>query len=267
MSRLALLTPARRDALLAVVALALLVAPVWAPMLHLGDPADRYERVRVTTANDTIEYVNESDLRTNIPVSAEVACTEPFMRSRGCFFERYLAEGHTISTGIWSSNPDHAVLPSFERYRYAVVNGSVYEIAYRANESVRNDDGLYRVELALEPEPADEALRSVSVPADRVPDQIRRAADRGAATSHRELEVPETPVRLDDGTYYRVYEAGETDPSEFVGLLDGIVRYGLPFVGIALVDCLSGRFEVRYVGEESGRAGTLRDGTDESDAN
>ncbi|WP_276300530.1 hypothetical protein [Halorussus lipolyticus] len=249
MSPIPLLTPARRDALLAVLALVLLVAPIWAPMLHLGDPADRYERALVTAENGTIEYANESKLRTDIPISTEIVCTEPFMRSRGCFFEYYLAEGHTISTGIWSSNPDYAPLPSFERYRYAAVNGSVYEIARDVNESVQNDEGLYRVELALDPEPADEVLRSVSVSAERVPSPVRRAAERGTATSHREIEVPETPVRLADGTYYRVYEAGKTDPSNLAGLLDGIVRYSFPFLGLALVGYLRSRFEVRYVGE------------------
>lgn len=250
MSRPTLLTPARRYALLTVVALVLLVAPVWTPMLHLGDYGDRYERAQVTTGNGTIEYANESELQTNIPISTEIACTEPLMRSRGCFFEKYLSEKDTIPTGIWSSNPDYAPLPSFERYRYTVMNGSVYEVSYVANESVQNDKGLYRVELALDPKPADEVLRSVSVSADRVPDPIRRAAKSGVATSHRDVEVPDRPVRLADGTYYRVYRAGTTDPSELGDAFDGVLRYSLPFVGLALVGHLSGRFEVRYVGEE-----------------
>lgn len=248
MSR-ALLTPARRDALLAVVALALVVAPIWAPALHLGDPAQRYERALVTTENGTIEYADESAEPVRAPVSVEIACTEPFMQSRGCFFEHYLAEGHTIPTGVWTSNPDHDRISTFERYEYAALNGSVYRTGYVANESVQNDDGLYRVELALDPEPADEALRSVSVSAERVPDPVRRAAETGVATTHREIDVPDRPVRLDDGTYYRVYEAGETDPSDIGAIFDGIARYGFPFLGLALFGRLRGRFEVRYVGD------------------
>lgn len=249
MPRLPPLTPARRDALLAVLALALLVAPVWAPMLNLGDPAQRYERARITTENGTIEYADEQEPPTHEPISTEIACTESFMRSRGCFFEHYLAEGHTIPTGVWTTNPDHGHIPSYQRYRYAAVNGTVYRVSYVANESVQNDMGLYRVELALEPEPADEVLHSVSVRAERVPDPVRRAAETGVATSHREIEVPDRPVRLDDGTYYRVYDAGETEPSELDNLVAGLLHYGLPFVGLSLVGHLSGKFEVRYVGE------------------
>jgi hypothetical protein len=250
MPRPSLLTPARRDALLAVVALALLVAPVWAPALHLDDPAQRYERARVTAENGTIEYANESREPTRAPVSDEIACTEPFLQSRGCFFEQYLAEGHTVPTGVWTTNPDYGRIGTFERYEYAAPNGSVYRVSYVANESVQNDMGLYRVELALESEPAEEVLHSVSIAAERVPDPVRRAAETGVATSHRDIEVPESPVRLDDGTYYRVYEAGETDPSNLASLLDGIVRYGFPLLGLALVGHLRGRFEIRYVGAE-----------------
>lgn len=244
------LTPARRDALLVVLTFTLLLAPVWAPMFHFNDPTHRYERVHVTTANGTIEYANESGVPVQTVISAEIACTESFMKSRSCFFERYLAEGHTISSGIWSTNPGHTIRPSFYQYRYALVNGTVYKPSYDTNESKRNQDGLYRVELALEPEPTDKVLRRVSVDADRTPDPIRKAAENGAATSHREIEVPETPIRLDDGTYYRVYDAGETDPSELDRLLAGLLRYGLPYLGIGLVVYISGKFEIRHVGDE-----------------
>lgn len=247
---MALLTPARRDALLAVIALALLVAPVWAPMVHLGDPIYRYESTRVTAADDgTIEYANDGP-QTPAPISVEIACTAEFMQSRSCFFEQYLAANHTVPSGISSSNPNTTDIPTFERYQYAVVNGTVYETSYVANHSRENEEGFYGVDLALEPVPADEALRWASVRADRVPGPIREAAETGVGTAHREIEVPKTPVRLDDGRYYRVYAAGRTDPLELEQFAGTLLRWGSPVVGLGLVGRLSGRVEVTYVGDE-----------------
>lgn len=244
------LTPARRDALLAVAALALVVAPVWAPMLHLGDPTYRYESVRVTAADGTVVYADESETpQTPAPISVEIACTAEFMQSRGCFFEQYLAKGYAVPSGISSSNPDTTDIPTFERYEYVVVNGTVHETSYVVNRSRRNDEGFYGVDLALDPASADEALREVSIPAEEASEPVREAARTGASTAHGDVEVPKTPVRLDDGSYYRVYAAGRTDPLEIAQFAAGLLRLGGPLVGIGLSIRLAGRFEVRHVGD------------------
>ncbi|WP_128477919.1 hypothetical protein [Halorussus pelagicus] len=247
MAPVALLTPPRRDALLAVIALALLVAPVWAPILHLGDTNYRYERVRVTAENGTIEYANESAAPAGTPVSVEVACTEGAMRSRACFFEQYLAN-NTVPTSIYATNLINHDLPTFERYRYVVVNETVHELRYDSNRSHENENGMYRVDLALEPTSARDALKSVSIRAERAPGPVRAAAKRGTATSHRDLDGPKTPIRLSDGTYYRVYLSSATT-SSFRSFAAGVLRWVTPLVGLSLIAGLSGRFEVRYVGK------------------
>ena len=245
----ALLSPKYRDALLAVVAVSLLLAPVWAPLGHLDDPTYRYERVRVTAADATIAYANDSDPPVRGPISADVACTGSFGQSRGCYFERYLAANHTVSTGVAAKPPGPIDLPGVGGYEYAVVNGTTYETTAVANRSARRDDGLYRVDLALEPASAREALERVSVRLEDVHPAVREAARTGVGTSHREVDVPKTPVRLEDGTYYRVYAAGRTDPLDLDRFLADLLRWGSPLVGLALVGQLRGRFEIQYVGD------------------
>lgn len=250
MTTVVLLTPLRRDALLAVLALALLVAPIWAPLTHLGDPSYGYERTPVTAANGTVEYANESDARTHRVISTEIACTGGMMESRACFFERHLAADPTVPTNVETGSPGQlGHFPTFERYDYAVVNGTVYETSYVANRSHEDYDGDHRVELALEPVSARRALDSASMRAERAPAPVRRAAERGTATSHRHLDPPKTPIQLDDDTYYRVYQLGHNDASAFEDLLAGLLRWGSPLVGVTLVVLLSERVEVRYVGE------------------
>lgn len=247
MSLVALLTPARRDALLAAAALALLVAPVWAPTLHLGDPTYRYEAVRVTAADGTIAYADGSDAPAYRPVSIQVACTSGFAQSRGCYFERNLAADRVVPSDVSTGAPGDVDLPDVERYSYVVVNETVYETSYVANRSHEND-GRYRVELALEPASAEEALRSVSVPVEDAPAPVREAAETGVGTAHREVDAPRTPVRLDDGSYYRVYAAGKTDPLEIEQFAAGLLRWSGFLVGVGLAGHLSRRVEVCYAG-------------------
>jgi hypothetical protein len=90
------LTPARRDFLLAVAALALLAGPLWANALHLGDPTYRYERARVEVGGERgIEYVDESAAPSGVSISEEIGCSIP-REVRTCAFERYLAANHTV---------------------------------------------------------------------------------------------------------------------------------------------------------------------------
>lgn len=251
------LTARRRDLLLAVVALALLAAPVWVPAVNVGEPTYAYERVQIVADDeDGIAYVDETDVPPRIAISDDVACSNAW-EVRPCAFERYLASNETIPTEVYTNNPDAPQTIPVERYRYALIDGDVYETAYVANRSVQNDDGLYRIDLALEPASAEDVLRTVSLDASAeyvdAPSVVVEAATEGRATAHHEAEVPRTPLRLDDGRYYRVYEAGSSEPSPFGRLLrTGFPTVG-PLVGLGLAVHLSRRVEVTHVGDDGDR--------------
>lgn len=253
------LTPARRDALRAVFALLLLAAPLWAPALHLGDPTYRYERARVAVGGERgLSYAGgNTTVGVDAPdvVSAAVGCSTP-RDARVCAFERYVAAGHTVPTGVYTTNPDappDALGRSHERYRYVLVDGSAYRPVAVANESVRRDDGLYRLDLALEPVGLRDALRAVSLNTTRdrasIPDPVYRAATTGGATAPRRVDVPRTPIRVDDGAYYRVYPAGRTDAPPLGSATESLLAVGGPVAGLALAARLRRRVEIEHVGE------------------
>lgn len=244
-----------RDVLLAVIALALLSTPVWVSAANVGEPTYTYERAQVVLdSEDGIAFANDSAVSRRVSISDDIGCSN-YWDVRPCAFERYLAANNTVPTGIHSTNPDATHLGfAEERYRYVQINGTVYEVAYETNRSVQNDDGLYRVELALEPTSADDALRAVSRKASTergVPKVAVEAAEEGEATSNREVEVPQTPLRLDDGTYYRVYETASDRPTNGEQTLQsGLSVFG-PVVGLLVLYHLSRRVEVTYVGPET----------------
>lgn len=246
------LSALQRDALLAVAALALLTAPLWVPATTLGAETYVYERAEVVIDDeDGIAYANDTGVPLGTSVSEEIACTNAWA-VRPCAFEQYLASNNTVPSEVYTSNPglDHSV--PIEPYGYAQADGTVYETALVANRSARNEDGMYRLDLALERVAADEALRAVSIDASAergdVPSVAVEAAREGRAVAPREIEVPQTPVRLDDGRYYRVYEARSTDPS----WLERLLRTGLstlgPVIGLAIGYRVWGRIEVSHTG-------------------
>jgi len=197
------LTALQRDALLAVVALALLTAPLWLPATGLGTETYVYERAEVVIDDENgIAYANDTGVPLGTAVSEEIACTTAWA-IRPCAFERYLAANNTVPSEVYTSNPGSDRSVPVEPYGYAQADGVVYETAYVANRSARNDDGMYRLDLALEPVAADEALRSVSIDASAeyadTPPVVVEAARDGTAIASREIEVPQTPIRLDDG--------------------------------------------------------------------
>lgn len=245
------LTPARRDALLALVALALLAGPLWAPALDLGEPTYRYERLEVTTDGNGVQYANESAVPTRPPISDAIACSGGF-ETRACAFERLVLENRTVPTDVHTNNPNlNLQRDGLDRYQYVRVSDAVYEPTYVPNRSARNDDGWYRVDLGLEAVDPDEALERVSlrVDSDAVPSTVAEAARDGEATARREVDVPATPIRLADGTYYRVYEADRSGPGPPVPrALDGFLRYVAPFVALYLFARLWTRLE--YVGPD-----------------
>lgn len=175
------ITAFHRDMLLAVVALTLLVAPLWVPAINIGDPTYTYERAQIVLDDeDGITYANETE----------------------------------------------------------------------------NDAGLYRLDLALEPASPADVLRAVSrdVSAEHVDvaPVVVEAAKEGEATSHHEVEVPQTPMRLDDGTYYRVYTAESSDVAPMAQFLRIVLPIAGPLIGLFIVFRLFQRIEVTYVGDKRG---------------
>lgn len=266
MSASDLLTPARRDALLALAALALLAGPLWASALHVGDPTYEYRSARVVTDDEHgLAYANQSGEPGHTLISEDVGCSIGW-EARVCAFERYLAANHTVPTGVYTNNPDLTSSEmGAERYRYVLVDGTAYETVYVPNTSVRNDEGMYRLDLALEPVSAEgggteslaDVLRAVSLPASRVgnglPPVVLDAARDGVAYGDRRVDVPRTPVRLDDGTYHRVYFADRIDPAPAEHFVGGLLVFVAPLVGLALLAWLWERVEVTHVGTDGRR--------------
>jgi hypothetical protein len=277
----ALLTPRRRDALIALLALALLAGPLWVPALHLDDPTYRYERARVTAGDAGVSFANASAVPAGTVASDEIACAG--YSSRACAFERHLARGHTVLTGIYSSHPGErtdpfAVAPDRYDYEYVQIEGTVYEpttvandsrvyvvangTVYEAGESPAGADtsgDLYRNELSLRPVSPAEALADVARDPGAVPGPIRRAATTGAGVAHRDLEVPHTPIRTADGRYYRVYLASQRQPPGDRGWIETLLRAGTPIAGLFVLSRLRDRVAISYTGatgrDESRRRG------------
>ncbi|WP_226012915.1 hypothetical protein [Halomicrobium salinisoli] len=249
------LTPARRDALRACLAIALLAGPLWASLLHLGDPSYRYERVELTTEGEkAIDTADPWGRTAGTPVSQSIACIDDWARVRTCAFERHLANGSTVPTGWSTSNPEMVDFPPEAGYEYVVVRDQVYEIDYVVNESAR-EGGDYSIDLALEPVPAEDALDNASIDGrddpDSVPDPVLTAARTGSAVTDRDVDVPKDPILTGDGRYYRVYKARDVEPSSGEQFADVLLTYVAPVVGLIWIGRLFGRVEVEYVGNDT----------------
>lgn len=250
------ITAFHRDILLAVVALTLLVAPLWVPAINIGDSTYTYARAQIVLDDeDGITYANETEGPFWKYISKDIGCS--ISRDvRPCAFERYLAANNTVPTEVYTNNPDAPHEMATERYRYVQVDGSVYETSYVGNRSVQNDAGLYRLDLALELASPADVLRAVSrdVSAEHVDvaPVVVEAAKEGEATSHHEVEVPQTPMRLDDGTYYRVYTAESSDAAPMAQFLRIVLPIAGPLIGLFIVFRLFQRIEVTYVGDKRG---------------
>lgn len=249
MSSDGLLSPRRRDAVLALIALALLAGPLWAPSLHVGDSHYRYDRAEVTVNGTGIEYATASD-SVHVPaISEEIACSG-HREVRPCAFERLLLDNLTVPTEVYTNNPfSSGSTWIYDRYRYVLLNGTVYEPTHVPNRSVRRD-GLYRLDLDLRRVPPERALRSVSVTAEEASSTVAEVARTGETSVRHRLDPPATPIRLDDGTYYRVYRvAGPREASLTARLLGFLLTYATPLAGLYVVADLSRRVRVTYVGD------------------
>jgi len=246
------LTPPRRDAFLVGLALAFLVAPVWVPFLHLDGTAYHYRRSRVTTnTSDGIGYgEHPPDLPTAI--SRDLECSVG-TSGRYCAFEQYLArDNHTVTVG-YTNDPNYsAPSPRRPNRHFVLLDGSAYETRMVANASATYERGHYPLELTLEREPNARALRALYRDAmsrrGAPPSTVSRAATAGNATASHRVDVPQAPIRVADGTYYRVYLAGETETTPGAHVTAVALRYGLPLVGLALLYRLWGRFEITHTG-------------------
>lgn len=255
-----------RDVVLAILVLALLAAPLWVTFLHLDDPTYRYERLAVTADEGTIEFEDPNGDASTVAVSGDILCTEA-VRSRACPLERQLLDGERVPTEIFTSTPDTVPDPFEVRYRFVKAKDGIYEPAtvlnrsqaYRIDESdgsvvpVEDEEAVddriyYRVELTLEPIAASRALDLDAVTVGSVDPVVREAADTGSATAHERVDVPDSPIELADGTYYRVYLAETRQPTASEVQTASVIRWFGPLVGLVLAVRLAGRFEVRYVG-------------------
>lgn len=247
----------RRGLLHGLLVCLLLTGPLWVSELHLGEPASQYDRSAVVATDDGIEYVDEHRFPSS-PPSAEIACSEWDRPLRSCAFERHLLEAGYVPSGAYASNPN--VSPSGGSFRepdydYVQLNGRVYEPTYVTNESAQREDGLYRIDVHLEPIAPETALERVSIDADsdHLPQIVAETARSGRTATHQDVDVPRTPIALDDGPYYRVYRSGETDePSSFERTFAFVFTYVAPAIGLVSLAQFCWRIEVSY---DDGRDG------------
>lgn len=246
-------TPKLRDFLLALFAVCLLTAPLWTPALELDDQTHQYERVEISTADGTIELATQDafPLRHSEPISDRIACSGGWV-TRPCGLEGLLLEEGPAPSGIYTNNPDWGSLHQPASYGYVLLNGSVYETTYETNTSAQRSDGYYPVDLNLEQVTPEEALREVSAPVDssQLPGVVKQAARNGEASKHDRVPAPATPIRTDDGSYYRVYQTGSTGPPSGQEALDNVLTFGGPLFGLLGLHSASRRFELVHVGEE-----------------
>lgn len=248
----AIVTPVRRDALLALLALVLLLSPVWVAMANISETTYTYERAEVVSDEDSgITYEGDPPLEDKY-ISVDIGCSVP-QDTRVCAFERYLLSDTTVPTETYTNNPAAPFDVGINRYQYVQINGSVYDPGYIGNRSVQREDGLYRLDLALEPASTTDALRQVSVDvsteSDNVPSVAIQAARQGSATSDQEVKIPQTPLLVDGDTYYRVYLASQNEPGQMESVLGIGLSIAGPLVGLYVGPRLFRRIEIRYVGK------------------
>ena len=245
------LTPARRDALLAVLAVGMLLAPLWVPGLHLDDPEYRYESVEVEADGTQLRFATEPE-DPLLGLSERIACAGDRW-GRACVFEHFVATNHSVPTRIYA-NPDREFRDDVHdhRYQFVLINGTVYEVGAVPNASVTGHGGR-RLDLGLRPVPAERALRYESVDVQEVPPPVRQAARTGSAIGYVE-DLPDTPIELDDGTYRRVYIAETNYPADHERGTESLLTYGLPVIGLGLLGRSWARFDVdlsvRHVNSE-----------------
>lgn len=247
------LTPFRRDALVVVIGVLLLSGPLWVYGLQLNEPTYRYERVEVHVDDSTIEYADRPETGSDIPISDEMACSK-HLPGRVCAFEQFLIENRTVLTDMYTSSSETDSLLGGSSHEYVLSEETVYRATVETNESGQRDEGGYRIELALEEVQPEEALQDVSLSVQSdIPSAVAEAARTGNATTHERVDVPETPIQLESGAYYRVYDAGKISDSVEYHLIrlagNGLLVFLSPLLGLRLLVSGPRRFEITYVGD------------------
>ncbi|CCQ34089.1 conserved hypothetical protein [Halorhabdus tiamatea SARL4B] len=220
----------------------------------MNEPTYRYERLEVVTNGSSIEYADQPVTQLRVPISDAIACSGRW--TRVCGLERFVLENRPIPTETYTSRADYdgSVGPA-NPYQYALRNQSLYEPTSVVNESSRNADGMYRIEMDLEPVSPETVLRRVSTPAtaeDAVPSLVAQTARTGTVTAHRSVEVPHTPIQLENGSYYRVYLAETTDDIPPISqLVHFLLVYIAPLFGIYFLVRIRQRVEITYIGSNS----------------
>ena len=205
--RLSTLTPKRRDGIVFLVGLLLLMSPVLFTMGFVSGGDHHYEAVEVVTTGDTLAYADESAVPPGTPISEDVACSGTQVE-RACALETVLEDSETLPLGVETDEResparDPAIAES--PYEFVQFEDDLYRAVYTTT-----DDGS--VEVGLSSTAASTVLHAVSVHADEssVSSTVVEAAEEGEATSRSAVDVPQTPVVV-DGEYYRVYMTEEAD--------------------------------------------------------
>lgn len=246
-------SPLLRDVLLRLLVLGLLTAPLWVTVVDIDEPRYTYDRTEVVVNDTRIEYADRGIPQSNEPLSDDIKCTA--VDPRTCALERRLADGGSAPSRIYIGSTG-ARPPLEADYRYVQVEGAVYRAAAEVNTSAQRVNGLYRVDATLEPADADLVLSEVSIEPDYVPSVVAKTARGGPTTSKNEVDIPETPIELDDGTYYRVYlQPGLNEPpaveKRLSDLLTPFLTFVAPFVGMYILIRLPRQFEISYVGDRN----------------
>lgn len=257
-------TPApsrRRGATLLVLALILLTAPFWIGQFDLDADRYTYERTEVGVEDGTISYVGPTTgPEPHLPISDDLGCEArgPNAVERICSFEHHLATSNATIRFGWSTTTIDMEPARGREHRYLLFPDGVYEQLERTANSTESASDLhgefYPMYLEIEAVDPHVALHDVSVDASRsnVPNVVRRAAESGEASTRGGVDVPQDPIRVDGGTYYRVYESDVSDPPPLETAAYLFARFLAPVLGLGPLVTVGSNVRVTYVGDAEG---------------
>lgn len=238
-----------------VLGLVLLTAPVWVDASGIGEDRTVYERVEVTANGGTIEYVERPAATQHTPLSEDLGCTldQPWTSTRGCSHEEGLTGSETGAVVSYTDDPenDNTFLPS--KYDYVALDDGVYEQTVTVGDEQQagpDGDRGYPVSLDVSRVDAQSALRELSVSVDDVPSTVADTARSGETTTDESVDVPPHPIRLEDGSYVRVYRHDSTAPPRWEGIAASLGTYLLPLFGLLAFMSWYRRVEIHYVDPE-----------------
>lgn len=224
--------------LLVLLGVALLLAPTWAPMLHLGDGTARYDAGEVSWTGEHLD----------VPVGGPPAFDDDLL----CIYPSQYCEvaKHVVATdGVESRYGESMVYGGADYYRFALVNGTFYEFTV----AERNGTS-YVVWEQVTPETA---LTGAATGYDEAPSFAREAVDSGSATVRGDdvggpdgADLPSSLLVERDGTVYRVYRTGGSWSESSVregNWLEGGIQIAGVVLGAALLVRAGRRWALRRV--------------------